>query len=472
MVLRRLLFPVAAGVLLVCNTGCGIVSAMANPKAAWALQEPAPMAVILRRADAARATATNVDRLLSTTGVDASSKWVPKVALKKADAESALKEIGADPDYVVPKGAKIRVVQAEAWAKVLADLCPHESKFPSLIATVSPEIATDYADIAGQAKKIAKLKADRSAEDTALDAKDISASDKEEHEKKKTEISDQIEKTEAEYKPKVEAFLAKIKTESGKAPDGAKKQLSVALVALKRAVDDAKLANSVALMRYPLAMPGMPQELKTQAKRIVADVIEDKTGHRPTLEKFDPDIKLEGGSVKITLNGLPPDALASLKPEAILLDVTTRAKDYVVKVLTLTAYVAETQELLDLETDVIKNTMDGLTVEEGKVPEAGDDLSELKVELDEASSIAAANSGKGAVTAKGNAKSARHPVPLGSCDGAAPKVDDKSKGDKGKGDKGKGDKPAAPVKGDKPHPGPAAPQGAPQKKKESVPLID
>ena len=188
MILSRPLFPVAAGVLLASSTGCGVMSAMANPKAAWALQEPAPMAVILRRADVARATATNVDRLLSTTGVDASSKWVAKIALKKADAEAALKDIGADPDYVVPKGAKIGVVQAEAWAKLLADLCPHESKFPNLIATVSTEVATDYADIAGQAKKLAKLKADKAAEETALDAKDISASDKEEHEKKKTEI--------------------------------------------------------------------------------------------------------------------------------------------------------------------------------------------------------------------------------------------------------------------------------------------
>ena len=44
----------------------------------------------------------------------------------------------------------------------------------------------------------------------------------------------------------------------------------------------------------------------------------------------------------------------------------------------------------------------------------------------EATSIAAANSGKGAVTAKGSAKSARHPVRLTSCDGALPKADDKA----------------------------------------------
>jgi hypothetical protein len=487
--LNRLSLTLAAGVLLSCGTGCGIVSAMANPKAAWALQEPAPMAVILRRADAARATATNVDRLLSATGVDASSRWVPKVALKKADVESALKEIGADPDYVVPKGAKIRVVQAEAWAKVLSELCPHETKFPSLFAEVSPEVAAAYSEISGQAKAIAKLKADRAAEDTALEAADLSASDKEAHEKKKKDLDEQIDKSEAEYKPKVDAFLIKLKGDSGKAPDDAKKQLSVALVALRRAIDDAKIANSVALMRYPLAMPGMPQELKTQAKRIVADVIEDRTGHRPSLDKFDPDIKLEGGTVKVTLNGLPPDALMSLKPEQIIVDVTTRAKDYALKVILLTPYVAETQVLLDLEADVIKNTMDGLSVDETKV-QAGDDLGELKVELDEAAGIASANSSKGAVMAKGSGKAARHPVPLTSCDEGKAKAEDKGDKDKGKGDKdkGKGDKdkgkavkpPAG--SGSAPTPAPTGPAASgskpapatpqPPKKKEEVPLID
>src|SRR5262249_3709100 len=160
------------------------------------------------------------------------------------------------------------------------------------------------------------------------------------------------------------AFMTKLRGEAGKASPEAKKQLPVALVALKHAVDDAKIANSVALLRYPLAMPGMPQELKTQAKRIVADVIEDKTGHRPCVGRFEPGIKLEGGAAKAPPNGLPPDALASLKPEAIISDVTGRAKDYAVRVLTLPAYVAETQELLDLETEVIKTTMEGLTVEE------------------------------------------------------------------------------------------------------------
>jgi hypothetical protein len=438
----------AAGVFLACSTGCGAMSAITNPKAAWALQEPAPMAVILRRADAARATATNVDRLLGSTGVDATSRWIPKLALKKADVEAALQDIGTDPDYVVPKGVKIRVVQAEAWAKVLADLCPHETKFPSLVAEVSAELGTAYTDVASQAKKVAKLKADKAAEESALDASDISAADKETHEKKKREIEEQIDKTEDEYKPKVEAFMNKVRELAAKAPPEAKKQVPVALASLLKAVDDAKIANSVALLRYPMAMPGMPQELKTQAKRIVADVIEDKTGHRPNLDNFEPDAKLEGGSVKFTLNGLPPEAIARLKPDALLLEVTTRAKDYVVKVLMLTPTVAETQEMLDLESDTIKALMAGLSVEEGKVEGAGDDLADVKVEIDDAAAIAAANAGKGAVTAKGGKTSRRHPIGSSACASPA------NGGDKAK---PKGNKPGAVAQAGDAHPAPAAP---------------
>jgi hypothetical protein len=199
-------------------------------------------------------------------------------------------------------------------------------------------------------------------------------------------------------------------------------------------------------LRYPLAMPGMPNELKVQAKRIVADVVEDKTGHRPTLEKFDPDIKLEGGGVKLTLNGLPPEAIGGLKPDALLSEVTKRAKDYATRVLTLAAFIAETQEMLELEEQVIKNAMDGLEVDEKKVEGAGEDLSELKVELDAA---AAAAAGAGAVTAKGGkgggGKKQRYPVPMAAaCDEAAKKggggKDDMAKGAKDKGGKGKGSK--------------------------------
>src|SRR5262249_45372870 len=152
------------------------------------------------------------------TGVNASSQWIPKVALKKADVEKLLKDIGSDAEYAAPKGAKIRMIQAEAWAATLSTICPRENKYPNLLASLSKEVAASYAEIAGQAKTIAALKADRTAEETKLEDKDLSDDDKAEHEKKKKEITEKIEKTEADYRPKIDAFLSKLREEAGKAP--------------------------------------------------------------------------------------------------------------------------------------------------------------------------------------------------------------------------------------------------------------
>jgi hypothetical protein len=402
-----------ATTMLAAGTGCGALTALTNPKAAWALSEPAPMAVILRRGDAARATATNVDRLMGGTPVDASSRWVTKLVVKKTDVETTLKDIAADPDYVVPPGAKIRVVQAEAWAKLLSDVCPHESKYTSLFASVGPEVESAYGDVTAEVELLASLKGTRDDEQSMIDDKEVSDADKEQHRAKKKEVEELIDKTQTEYRAKLDAFLAKLKEGAGKAPADVKKQMPPVLVALKHAIDDAKLANSVAILRYPMAMPQMPQELKTQAKRIIADAVQDKTGHRPNLDKAEPQVTFEGGEVKLTLAGMPPEALGGLKPDALLDDVVGRTEDYVERVLTFASYVSETQDQLDLEAEIVKAAMEGFEVDESKTS-GGDDLSDLKVELDPA----------GAVTAKGKPGSARRPVPMLPCGKVAPKDDD------------------------------------------------
>ncbi len=189
--------------------------------------------------------------------------------------------------------------------------------------------------------------------------------------------------------------------------------MPVALVALKHAVDDAKLANSVAILRYPLAMPAMPQELKVHAKRILADSVQAKTGHRPNLDNADPKVTFEGGEVKFTLAGMPPEALGGLKPEALLDDVVSKTEDYVDRVLTFTSYVSDTQDLLDMESEVIKAAMDGFEVDESKTA-AGDDLSDVKVEID-----LMANA-----KAKARPGSGLHPVPMTACGAPPPTEDD------------------------------------------------
>ena len=67
---RAMPFLVHAGLaasLGISATGCGALSALTNPKAAWALDESAPMSVVMRRAEVANATAKQVDRLMGET---------------------------------------------------------------------------------------------------------------------------------------------------------------------------------------------------------------------------------------------------------------------------------------------------------------------------------------------------------------------------------------------------------------------
>ena len=49
---RAILLCATVGMLFL-MTGCGMLSAVANPKVAWAFNDPAPMTVVVRRADAA-----------------------------------------------------------------------------------------------------------------------------------------------------------------------------------------------------------------------------------------------------------------------------------------------------------------------------------------------------------------------------------------------------------------------------------
>src|SRR5438093_170776 len=64
--------------MLSVGTGCGALKAAANPKVAWAVGDPAPMSVVVRRADAADTTAKEVDRLLTSTPASDDSAWVQK----------------------------------------------------------------------------------------------------------------------------------------------------------------------------------------------------------------------------------------------------------------------------------------------------------------------------------------------------------------------------------------------------------
>jgi hypothetical protein len=109
---------------LTASTGCGALKAAANPKVAWALSDPAPMSVVVRRADVAEKTAENVDRLMTSTPADESSEWIGKVGPDKDAATAQLVELRKSELYM----QNVKIVAAEVWAKSLGDLAPKQGK--------------------------------------------------------------------------------------------------------------------------------------------------------------------------------------------------------------------------------------------------------------------------------------------------------------------------------------------------------
>jgi hypothetical protein len=346
-----------AAVLFTGSASCGVLSAVTNPKAAWAINEPTPLSVVVRRVEVADATAHQVERLIGETGVADSSTWLDKTAIKKEDAEALMKAAAGDSVYA---GSQTRVVAAEAWVQSLSAICSEDRKYPNLLATLGPEIGKQYAEISSQEKSLSKLRAQKAQEERALDSDKTPAGEKAQHEKEKARLDAEIDKTEAAYKPKVDALFKGLKESGSKAPAPLKDKLRIAALNLRAAVDDAKNANSAALVRYPLALPQLSSDLQKAAPRFVADVIEEKTGTRPDTNGIKPDVKLDGTDVKLTLNGVPAEKLGSLSMGDVVAGTTAKMQGYVKRIVTLTALAGETQDLLSFEADLLDAFIAGL----------------------------------------------------------------------------------------------------------------
>ena len=357
------------------STGCGALGALTNPKAAWALNESAPMSVVVRRAEVASMTSEQVDRLLGQTALDSDSKWVQGTAIKKDDAKALLEGIAADDTYAAgAKGGKLRVAPAEAWYSHFSGICSKEKEHENLLAATSGTLATTYKEVAAMHGEIAALKSEKAELELSRSAKGASEETKAEIDKQVEALEAKIDKAEDAIDPKKDAFLVSVREEAGKADEATKKRVGVALINLRRAVDDAKTMNSVALLRYPMAVTSLHEDVLQSAKRVVADVIEEQTGKRPDMSALKPEVKLEGTDVKLTLNGLSASELLSLKPDELIEETTLRLSGYVGRVLTLIAFADETQNRLTFQGKVLDAWIDGMKLSAATVQSSGDEL--------------------------------------------------------------------------------------------------
>jgi hypothetical protein len=357
----------ALGGLLCLMTGCGALGAMANPKVAWAIQDPAPMSVVVRRADSAEATSKQVDRLLTSTPAGSDAAWLQTVGPKPEDAAGEVKAIQSEPMYAK---SHARVVPAEVWARTLADVQSTGGSSPNLLALISNDLGDAYATIQAKTADIADVSAQIEQEKAARDAKDATDADKKEHDKNVDELKKRLSDLEDEVEPLRKKFLAAAKDAARSAPASTRDAVGPALVNLRQAVDDASIADGAAAVRYPLALSSMVSSLMDVVPGIVADIVEEQTGSRPTLNGFKPDVKLDGTDVKLTLNGVSQDDLGKLSLGDLTTETISRTKKWVVHTVTLIAAVSSTKDALSFEQDALDAILDGFTANGWKMTAA------------------------------------------------------------------------------------------------------
>ena len=437
------------------GTGCGAISAAANPKVAWALQDPAPMSIVVRRADVAEKTALQVDRVMTDTPTNDDSAWLAKVGPQKEESTATLAEIRGHQLYAPGSaGAGARVVAAEVWARSLAKIEPKSissakatgapaapaapsapaasepaepvaktaspeangkkgakkkpgslakndkaekadkknskaaepspaapaasvaslsassAKYPSLLAAVDKELGTAWGEVMEKKKAMGTLKAQIATLEAANDAKGISDSDKKGNKTTIEGLEKQVSMMEKEADKLAEAFIPKAKAAATKAAPEVREKFGTVLVNLRQAVDDAKTSNGAAAVRYPMAATTLVDSTKAMAAVFVADVIEEKTGKRPSMAGFQPGVTMEGGKVAITLNGLSASDMGKISMGELTAEVATRTTKWVGHAAGLLGTISATKDMLQFEDDVLAALIDGFKAGGWNPPQA------------------------------------------------------------------------------------------------------
>ncbi len=370
----------ARGAALVVATmslaGCGFFKGITNPGAAWAMNEPAPMSIVVRRAELASGVADQVDRLMGETPIDEAAREA--LALTQPEAQALLEAAAAEPIYAAAPGAPpFRVVPAEAWLPALAAACGADGEADSLIGLLGDEVAAAYEAVSSQGREIAALKGQIAAAEERADADGVSDADKKKIAAEIAELEEKIDALDEAYGPKVAALVKSVEKAAAAAGAEDKQRMAPIVLNLLEAVGDARDANAAAMVRYPMAMPGITDDVTAAAARFTADVIEERTGHRPDTKGLSPQVELKGFDVDLTLNGVPADALKRVSMTDLVAEVSARTSAYAGHALSLLASASETEDRLAFQAELLEAWRKGLAVQPGIAGSV--DISDLEV---------------------------------------------------------------------------------------------
>lgn len=358
---------VFAGTMLTVAPGCSIFGAVTNPGAIFALTDGAQMGAVVRRADAATATAEHVDRLLTETKVDDDSKWVASLDVKVDHLKDHLEGVKTRRAYST---GPLKVLPAEAWARVLRGVESKEKGHDNVLSMINPELYEGYGKITSKRAEIAKLKEEQAtAEKAADEAK--SDGEKQPHKDKAKELAGKVEAAEKDVEPLMKEFLSKAKERAAKAKADDAKKLAPMIANLRKAVEDAKLSNQAAVLGYPRAVPTLKDSVQVVVPDITAEVIEEQTGKAPNMANFKPDISLGGADgVTIKLAGLTPADMGKISPADLLKEVTKRSGLWLKRAATLVITSSTTLDRLAFQSDLLKSIGEGFEQAGAKLPPA------------------------------------------------------------------------------------------------------
>jgi hypothetical protein len=346
-VLRRSTFLLAAAVLS-SATGCGLLAAAANPGAMWAIQDPASLQVVVRRADSALITAAEVNRLLTATPAGKDTPWVAAVSPDPKEAAAEIKSLKSDPDYAVTQA---RVVATEVWIRTLQNVGATAGEHPSLLAAIDQSLADSYTAVGLKQAEMASLKAQIETEKQAAGADGVSPADKKAHEDQIKALGKQADDADDAVGPLRKKFLGQVKDASLKLSNEDKARYAPAVASLLQALDDADISNSAAALKYPLVIKGLPDAMKKVAPSIAADIVEEQTGVRPNLANVKVSVTISGGSPSVTLDGLGD--VGGLKPADVVKQTTTRSIAWFTHTITLLATISSTKDKINFERETL-----------------------------------------------------------------------------------------------------------------------
>jgi hypothetical protein len=347
---HRLVMPLAlAGAVLSTGTGCGLLAAAANPGAMWAINDPATLPVVVRRADAALITTAEVNRLLTATPAGKDTPWIAAVSPDPKEAAADIKALQRDPAYAATKA---RVVAAEVWIRTLPAVGSATGEHPSLLAAIDQNLADSYNAIGLKMAEVASRNAEIETEKQAADADGVSPSDKKTHQDRIATLQKQSDDASGAIDPLRDAFRAKLKDACAKVSNEDKGRYAVPVGSLLQALDDADIANSAAALKYPLVIKGLPDAIKSVVPEIAMDVVEEQTGVRPKLANVKVSVSISGGKPSVTLDGLGD--LGAVKPEDVVKETQRRAIGWFTHTLTLLATISMTKDKLSFERATLK----------------------------------------------------------------------------------------------------------------------